>query len=220
MAVNEFETEPVPGLPERLPEGEYVVWQGSPNGWALARSVFHIRALVAYFLIIAAWPIAKSFLVDMDLRDAVGSTLLALLLGGAAIGGLVLLARLIARGTLYTVTNRRLVFRFGIALPMSINIPFSTVAEASLRVNGDGTGNIPLRLSDERIGYCLLWPHVRPWRFRRPEPMLRAVPDAVPLAESLANALAASMQPDRADVDAAEDGDEFATPLECFSAAR
>ncbi|MGA2129178.1 MAG: PH domain-containing protein, partial [Xanthobacteraceae bacterium] len=35
----------------------------------------------------------------------------------------------------------------------------------------------------------VLWPHVRPWHVARPQPMLRAVPDALRVAETLARAM-------------------------------
>ena len=36
------------------------------------------------------------------------------------------------------------------------------------------------------LGHVLLWPHVRPWRYAMPQPMLRAVPDAAALAQMIA----------------------------------
>jgi hypothetical protein len=43
----------------------------------------------------------------------------------------------------------------------------------------------------ERIGYLMIWPHARPWRYSRPEPMLRSLPNPDGVAELLADALAA-----------------------------
>ena len=51
----------------------------------------------------------------------------------------------------------------------------------------------------DKVAYLLLWPHARPWRLSKPEPMLRAVPDAARVAAILARALAAAAsQPVRA----------------------
>ncbi len=76
------------------------------------------------------------------------------------------------------MTNRRIVMRHGIALPMSVNIPFTIVDSASMRAYPDGTGEISVALlQGQRLGYLLTWPHVRPWRFSRPEAMLRTVPE-------------------------------------------
>ncbi|CAA9362670.1 MAG: Putative photosynthetic complex assembly protein [uncultured Microvirga sp.] len=83
--------------------------------------------------------------------------------------------------------------QFGIALPMSVNVPFAIVGSAALKPYSDGTGDIPLALSgDKKIPYVLLWPHARPWRVSRVEPMLRALPDAREVAEVLKGALAAA----------------------------
>ena len=41
-----------------------------------------------------------------------------------------------------------------------------------------GQNDIPLAVRDtRRVGYAVLWPHVRPWMFSQPQPMLRCVPD-------------------------------------------
>jgi Bacterial PH domain len=81
-------------------------------------------------------------------------------------------------------------FQFGVALPMTMNIPLGKIANAALKTYRDGSGDIPLRLNDEgRVSYLLLWPHVRPWRLRVTEPMLNSIPDAAKVAAKLAEAL-------------------------------
>ncbi len=69
--------------------------------------------------------------------------------------------------------------RIGIVLTLTLNLPFRVIESAGLRTYADGTGDIPLSLAGkEKIAIIHLWPHARPWRFARPEPMLRAIPDA------------------------------------------
>ena len=46
---HEHEFEAAPGLPEPLPAGERILWQGAPDWRALAVHVFHVRKLAAYF---------------------------------------------------------------------------------------------------------------------------------------------------------------------------
>jgi hypothetical protein len=112
------------------------------------------------------------------------------------LGLLALLAWLSGRTTLYTLTNRRMVFRIGIALPMAINIPFSAIAAAGVRQGGDGTGDIVLTLTEgNRIAYSNLWPHVRPWRFNAPEPLLCTIGDVNSVADLLAAALRGEAAP-------------------------
>jgi hypothetical protein len=186
---DDYHVEPVPGLPENLPPGEYILWQGAPRWWDLAQRVFHIRAVGCYFALLV---LARSW---MKLQEggphlALLSLLSLLPLALIGLGLLALLAWLSGRTTLYTLTNRRVVFRIGIALPMAINIPFSAIASAGLRLGAGGTGDIVLTLNGgTRIAYSNLWPHVRPWRFKAPEPLLRTIGDAEAVASLLSAAL-------------------------------
>ena len=100
------------------------------------------------------------------------------------------LAWLFRRAACYTITSKRVLFQFGVALPMTMNIPLVKVGNAALKTYRDGSGDIPLQLSDnDRVSYLLLWPHIRPWRLRAPEPMLNSIPDAARVAAKLAEVL-------------------------------
>lgn len=191
---HEHEFEPVRGLPEALPPGEHVLWQGSPDWRMLARRAFHVRKLVLYF---AALVVLRVALMlgggEATLGQMVVSALWIALLGALAIGLLSLMAWLSARGTAYTVTDKRVVMRIGIVLTLTFNIPFKRIAAAGLKLNADGTGDLPLTLSgSDRIAWLNLWPHARPWKLARPEPMLRCVPQAEEVARILAQAWAES----------------------------
>lgn len=190
--MREFDQEPVPGLPELLPEGERILWQGRPDWVALARRAFHVGGVAFYFLALAAvlagLEVSAGGTSRESLQAAAGvipGALLALgLLGG--------LAALTIRSALYTITSRRVVMRFGIALPIVLNIPFKQIKSADLKVHSDGTGDIPLLVSaPKRQSMIVLWPHVRPWRTIEPQPMLRCIPEASRVAEILATALRA-----------------------------
>ena len=191
--IREHDNEPVPGLPERLPDGERVLWQGSPRWQSLARRAFHVRAIALYFVALAVW---SGALASADGADAGTLALDALWLALVAclpIGTLLAVSLFSARTTLYTVTDRRLVLRVGIALPMAVNVPLGAIASAGVRRCADGTGDIALSLlPSHRASFVALWPHVRPWRFSRPEPLLRGLADAEAAAQALATALAAS----------------------------
>ena len=101
------------------------------------------------------------------------------------------LAWLSARTTLYILTDARLIMRIGMAIETRVNLPLKHVQSADLRARGKAHGDIALRLGGERLlGYILLWPHARPWRFAKPEPMLRSVPEAEKVAAILAEACA------------------------------
>lgn len=189
MPVQEHEFEAERGLPQPLPAGERVLWQGSPDWRALARRAFHLRKIAAYFALLAAVRVAVLAGDGAGVGAMAVSALWMLLLGGLAIGLLALVAWLSARTAVYTVTDRRVVMRVGIVLTLTFNLPYRRIAAAGLRLERDGTGDLPLTLrSGDRIAYLHLWPHARPWRMAQPEPMLRSVPDAQQVARLLADA--------------------------------
>lgn len=205
---DEHEMEPIPGLPEELPDGEYILWQGSPDWRGLAMRAYHLKLAALYFGLFALWSVVSG-LADGLSAAAVAMNLVALCVPALVGGGvLLLLAWLTARTTIYTLTNRRIVMRFGMALPMVVNVPFSIVTAAGAKLHADGTADIPLTLSDgNRLGYFVLWPNARPWRLRRPEPMLRVVPDGQAAAQRIANALAAYADRPAAHVQGAPSGE-------------
>jgi hypothetical protein len=191
MMMREHDTEPVPGLPEALPPGETILWQGRPNWRSFALHGFHARKLAIYFGILIAWCAVTMVRADDPLRWATESLLPLLGLVPVALALVAILGWLASRTTLYTVTNRRVVFRIGIAFPMTINVPFKLIEGVGMRSYADGTGEIALTLlPGNNIAYLVMWPHVRPWRLKRAEPSLRCLSDAVEVAELLADALA------------------------------
>jgi hypothetical protein len=112
-----------------------------------------------------------------------------LALGATALVILYVLARAFAHSTVYTLTNRRIVLRFGVAIPMMINLPLEKIESAALAEYGE-VGDIALTLAPgERVSYLALWPHVRPWHFGVVKPMLRGLPDARLAAALLADAV-------------------------------
>ncbi|GAA0607654.1 hypothetical protein GCM10009416_50750 [Craurococcus roseus] len=191
--IREHENEPVPGLPERLPDGERVLWQGAPRWQALARRAFHVRVIAIYFAALAVWSGWSAHAEGADAGTLAADALWLALVASLPIGTLLAMSLFSARTTLYTVTDRRLVLRVGVALPMAVNIPLGAVASAGVRRCADGTGDIALSLlPSHRASFVALWPHVRPWRFSKPEPLLRGLVDADAAAQALAKALAAS----------------------------
>jgi hypothetical protein len=178
------------GLPGRLPAGEQVLWQSAPSWRALARHAFHIRLVGVYFSLLVGWRVLGSMMSGHDLRYAIVSAASCILLGGLGIALFCLFAWLIARSTTYTITQKRVVLTYGMALPKSLNLPFCAIEAADMRVNADGTGDISLRLpAGKRLSYLLLWPHVRSGAQGRAQPVLRCIPAPEAAAEVLANAL-------------------------------
>lgn len=180
------------GLPDALPEGERLLWQGAPTWRALCVRAFHVRLVAAYFGLLVAWRGLTGLADGASFETIVAGCASLALLAAGAIAILSLLAWLVARTTVYSITSRRVVLRCGIALSVDLNIPFRTVRAADINLSRDGSGDIALALpKGTRIAYLTLWPHARPWHFRAPQPMLRGIADAARVAELLARNLAA-----------------------------
>ena len=197
--MQEHEYEPVPGLPEQLPEGEYIVWQGRPRVSALSTRVFHTRTLLLYFVALIAVHIIYRLMAGSVMADILLDTGWQLGLAAIALALLDTAARLYARSTLITFTNRRLVLRSGVAVPMIVNIPWDTLQSAGLHVCSDGTGDILLTpKTDRKLYYMMLWPYVRPWRFGRVQPLLRGIEDPQQVTRRLAEVIADERSTDNA----------------------
>ncbi len=191
--MREHEIEPVPGLPEKLPEGEGILWQGSPRWWSLASRALHLRGLAIYFALMVGWSLWNAATGTDSLAEAALASASSIGLALACLGVLVVIGRALAQASFYTITNRRVVLRVGVALPMTINIPFTAIESAAVKRHADGTEDILLTLAPtHKIAWLALWPHARPWRVARAEPMLRAVPVTAGAAQVLSRALAAS----------------------------
>jgi hypothetical protein len=198
MSHDDFAAEPDPAAPGQLPKGETILWQGKPDWVNLAWRVYHLREVVAYFALLMAWRIFSGWwdsgFVSNGLTAAL-PLLVPCLIATALIVGVAILS---ARTTQYTITTRRLVLRIGIAMPATMNLPFNAVSAADLRPYGDslvsrGSGDIGVALTDTKLAYAVLWPHVRPWHLRHPQPMLRCVPRCYEVAHILGQALTGEM---------------------------
>jgi len=212
---DDFDFEPVRGLPKMLPQGETMLWQGGPDTATVAKRVLHVRKVGFYFAAIFVWSVAAGIADGTPALELAASLGVLTLLAAAALALIALYAWGIARTTVYTLTQRRLVMRIGIALPITFNIPYSRVESASVKQNGDGTGDVSIVLSPgEHMAYAVMWPHARPWQFSRVQPTLRAIADVDNVAQILARAVVAQPLPAtrtavRTPVDAHRGTDQF-----------
>ncbi len=179
-------------LPEALPEGERILWQGGPAWRSLWRRAFHGRTIAIYFAALILLRGINVWWGGGSLLDAIVA--MAWLLPAAlfALAVVTVVAWLTARASWYTITDRRVVMRIGIVLEVTYNFPFKVIDEVGLRVYADGTGDLPLCfMPGEQIAYVHLWPHAKPWHLRRTQPMMRCIPDATSIAALLSGAMAA-----------------------------
>ena len=190
---HEHEFEPAYGLPEPLPKGERMLWQGAPDFGDLAIRVFHVRKAAIYFAALIASRAAFLNYSGQSLGNVAYGLMMPILLAIVALVALTILAWLTARTTAYSLTDQRMVMRVGIVLTLTFNLPLKRIETAGLMLSKTGFGDIPLALnSGDRIGWINLWPHARPWRIAKPEPMLRSVANAQAFAAQLQQAWAAA----------------------------
>jgi hypothetical protein len=189
MSDHDFNFEPQPGLPKALPEGETLLWQGSPDPTALAHEAFKAHWVLGYLLIIAVWRASVAF-GEGGFGPSVAVFLPYLVLALAAYALVRLLARASAKAAIYSITTHRVILRIGAALQVTWTVPFTKVASASLSTRPvSGTGTIALDLAEgQSISYLALWPHLRPGFARKVQPAFRCIPDAAQVARILSDA--------------------------------
>ena len=176
-------------LPSDVPLGEQVLWHGRPETLGLMRRAFRADFVLAYFIALTIWNAASA--PDAATSALIGAKTLGI--GAAALALLALLAFAHARASLYVLTTRRLVIKAGVALPIFINLPFSQIESAAVKLYADGTADIPVTIAKgQRVAYLALWPHARPFHFSLPQPALRAVAKGAEMADALSRALLAA----------------------------
>ncbi|PPQ27837.1 photosynthetic complex putative assembly protein PuhB [Rhodopila globiformis] len=193
MNIVQHDYEPIIGLPAPLPAGETILWQGAPDWKTLARRAMRIRVVAFYFLLLVVWNVAGGIAAATPPGHMALSALWLAALGAGAIGLLTIFAALVARTTMYTITTKRVVIRFGIALPMTIQVAYPMIETAAVHAWSNGAGDVAITLMPkQRIGYLIIWPHARPWKLSKAQPAFRCIPDAANVAQILGRALALS----------------------------
>jgi hypothetical protein len=176
---------------ETIGKDETVLWQGRPTIAGLARSTFHIRAIMGYFAVLAAWNLASSHADGFRANAAFIAAAWVVVPALVAAAVIYAMAFVFVATTHYTITNKRVIMQLGVALPIALTLPLRRIIAADVKLNADGSGDIPLALGEQKLAYLLLWPHARPWRFKDAQPMLRAIPEARDVAVVLSQALLA-----------------------------
>jgi hypothetical protein len=196
MSHDDFAFEPSPGLPAPLPKGEQLLWQGSPRWQSLALDAYYVRIVAIYFAGLVLWRVGVGLSEGHSVSAIALSCVWIAALGATAAGILALLAYFSARMTIYTITSERVLLRHGIAVPLTLNVPFSVLEAADLRMRRDGTGDVSLRVDPlQRIAYLVNWPHLRAGSVTRPQPSFRSLLDAETAARVLGEAMSAHTGP-------------------------
>ena len=188
MSEDDFAVEPIEGLPELLPKGEVILWQGRPNWLRLTIESLNLWWVIGYFGLLAAWRFL-SVIDYMPFGTAISASIPFLFV--AAFVGLLLcgVGYIQAKATLYTITNRRVVMRIGAALTLTLNLPFTKIDNAAVAKKRGGFGNIAFETSgDTKFSFFVLWPHARSWYFGKPQPTLKCIPDIEKVSSILGEA--------------------------------
>ena len=198
-ANDDFAFEPVPGLPSDLPDDEKILWSGSPDPWTLGHRAFHTRWIAAFFAVLAISSIFSGFNHGADAGRVAITVVTLLSLGGLVVGFLMVMGWLVAINTIYTLTNKRLIIRHGVTMPMAVNVPFTKIARADAKIHGSGAGDISVSLLDgNRLSIFAIWPHNRPWSWQGAAPAMRLVPNGAKVAKTLSDALLAHAKAEEA----------------------
>ena len=188
MSEDDFAVEPIEGLPELLPKGEVILWQGRPNWLQLTIESLNLWWIIGYFGLLATWRFLT--VIDyMSLGTAISVIIPFLFI--AALAGLLLciVGYVQAKATLYTITNKRVVMRIGAALTITLNLPFTKIDNAAVAKKRGDFGNIAFETSGStKFSYFVLWPHARSWHFGKPQPTLRCISEIEKVSSILGEA--------------------------------
>jgi len=186
FVTREHEIEPVPGLPGELPAGEQILWQGRPSARLVARHCLKSAWIGGYFVVLAVWAAVSGLSDHLPTGGIIFSIAVLIGLASVLLGMIELFAWAVERTTLYTITNERVVMRFGVALSMTLNLPYQQITGVSLGALGGKSGTIALALAPgHRLSWLVQWPHVRGWRFAAPEPSMICLTDAKAVVDAL-----------------------------------
>jgi Bacterial PH domain len=182
------------GLPDHLPDGERLIWQGKPNWKHLAVNAFQVRKVAIYFGAIILGQGVYKLLHGATPLEAAQSIPIIAALGLIACSMLLALAYASAKTSHYTLTNKRCLMKVGLALPVIINVPFRQVDGVAFATTSGTSGNICFKTAGEtRLAYLMLWPHCKPWYMAKPQPAFRDIPDVEVVAQKLAFTLGGQM---------------------------
>ncbi|MEM5471728.1 photosynthetic complex putative assembly protein PuhB [Hoeflea sp. AS60] len=189
----EHDYEPVPGLPAELPEGEVILWQGAPSSAKVSRQVIKTRWIAGYFAVLIAWNVSAGLYDGRLPSEILFSSGALTIMATIVVGFLEAFAWGVQKTTLYTITNKRVVMRIGVALSATFNLPFTRIVSADMREGPDGAGDIALTLKPgDKLSWLVFWPHVRGFKKGALMPQMICLKDVAIAGNVLSAALSGS----------------------------
>jgi hypothetical protein len=189
----EHDYEPVPGLPARLPEGEIILWQGAPSSAQVSRRIMKTRWIAGYFALLVIWNVSAGIYDGRTVSEILFSSGALAILSTLAIALLEAFAWGVQKTTMYTITNKRVVMRIGVALSATFNLPFTRIVSADMREDKNGAGDIALTLAPgDKLSWLVFWPHVRGFNKGALMPQMICLKDVAIAGNVLSAALAGS----------------------------
>ncbi|MEO1188424.1 MAG: photosynthetic complex putative assembly protein PuhB, partial [Pseudomonadota bacterium] len=158
---------------------------------ALAFNAFRLRWVLGYFIAMTVFRIANLSSNAASSAQMTDVLMSSTLFCAAAFGLILALSFAMSRAALFTITNKRVVMRYGAAIRKYVNVPFSKMAGAQLIRKSARVGDISVQLDEDRgrPPYLHLWPFVRPFKYSKPQPMMRGIEDVEKVASILARAV-------------------------------
>lgn len=189
----EHDYEPVPGLPGLLPKGEMILWQGTPSSAQVSRQIMKTRWIAGYFAVLVLWNVSAGIYDGRTVSEILFSSGALAVLCAMAIALLEAFAWGVQKTTMYTITNKRVVMRIGVALSATFNLPFTRIVSADMREDKNGCGDIALTLAPgDKLSWLVFWPHVRGFKKGALMPQMICLKDVAIAGNVLSAALAGS----------------------------
>jgi len=187
----------IEGVAEPLPAGEHILWSGKPDMWKFTRRMMRLNWVLAWFAGLACLRAFNAYSAGGDGLSMLSAAAGQLPLAVFALALLSALGIAMARSTSYVISEKRLVFQVGVALPITFNVPLRFIDGAAVRMHSSLSGDVILTLRQgAHVKALALWPHSQGWGKDAVQPVMRdlSVLALEELKPILAQALLASQQ--------------------------
>ena len=160
---------------DAIPDGESILWKGKPSLWGFSWHLFGLKWITVYLCILTIVSIARFSVTDF--QTAFFIDFLPFFLSGIFASFILFgLAAVQTFGTVYIITENRVIIKTGAALSFLISMPFKKIKGVDLQKRLGSIGTISFELfSEKRVPYISCWPSVRPWKFKKTQPAFSCI---------------------------------------------